>query len=172
VRFLVLSDTYAPQAITQKLNLIPDEMQPKGSRFQGPPARPVSHIWVIESGLPDEVPLDAHFERIMDRIASHAQEIRDLLDDRATKATFQVFREFLSGPEDRDVREEADGARDRLHLVQEPGAKTIDRVVGRDFDRLRGQHSLLGFHLGSDVLAFAASSGVEFDFDEYGDEYE
>ncbi|HTW06839.1 MAG TPA: hypothetical protein VME46_04980 [Acidimicrobiales bacterium] len=67
-------------------------------------------------------------------------------------AAIQVFRNFEPGPEDR--------------AVSEPGRH------GHDFERLRGQHPLVGFVITPSLVAYAAAAGIGFDFDEYGDEDE
>jgi hypothetical protein len=39
---------------------------------------------------------------------------------------------------------------------------------GREFERLSGQHQLLGWHLGRNILDFLRDVDAEMDFDEYG----
>jgi hypothetical protein len=41
-------------------------------------------------------------------------------------------------------------------------------TAGEDYTKLSGQHQLLGFNLGSDVLRFVLDVGADFWFDEYG----
>ena len=113
---------------------------------------PRCHLWHLGSGVKShEVPLDDHFDALLSRLSGSTNRIRELVQDEAT-ARIQVVRHFDPGPEDRHI--------------SEPG-----RYVG-DYERVPGQHPLVGFGLEPDFIRFSAKAGIGFDFDEYGYEHE
>lgn len=149
----ITSDDLDPGVISERLGLMPDEVKLRGSRHQGPPPVPRTHLWRFNSGLTsEELPLDDHFESLRTRLGDSAARLGELLRTEHVSAVVQVVRYFEPGPEDRHITE--------------PG-----RHVG-DYERVRGQHPLVGFDIAPDLVAFAAEAGIGFDFDEYGDEDE
>jgi hypothetical protein len=55
------------------------------------------------------------------------------------------------------------------YFDDEAGEEEEDgRMAGSDLVRLPGQHQLLGWHLGADVLTFLVRVGAVLDVDEYG----
>ena len=58
------------------------------------------------------------------------------------------------------------------HFDDDEGEDESERAwvdaEGHAWERLPGQHQLLGWHLDSDVLGFLRSVGAELDVDEYG----
>src|SRR5262245_45349890 len=105
---------------------MPDEVRLMGSRHPGPPPVPRTHTWRLNSGAgSDELTLDEHFGSLLARVAGSASRLRDLIESGEVDAAIQVVRRFTPGPEDRRVSEPR-------------------RYVG-DYERLRGQHPLVGF---------------------------
>jgi hypothetical protein len=149
--FGIRSDTLEPHVVTTRLGFEPDNARRKGSRQPGPPPAPRVNLWDVASGLLDTEPLDAHFDALLTRLMPHTDSIKRLLADGEATGVLQVVRFTEPGPEDEAI---------------------IEPTSGPDWERLGGQHPLLGFHLNTDVLRLAVDLGVEIDFDEYGDEHE
>ena len=152
VYFGIASEALTPDAISAAVGLQPDESRPKGSRRPGPPPIPRRHLWKLRSGVPETADLNDHFAALVAKLAGYEDRIEALLDTEDADGGFQVVRHFDPGPED--------------EAIIEPG-----RLVD-GFERLRGQHPLLSFHLEEEWLAVAVKLGGGIDFDEYGDEYE
>lgn len=147
------SDTVDPGTISERLGLMPDEVKLMGSRHPGPPPLPRTHMWRLNSGTgSDERTLDEHFQSLLARLTGSASKLRELTVSGEVDAVIQIVRHFTPGPEDR--------------RISEPG-----RHRG-DFERLRGQHPLVGFGIEAGLITYAAEAGIGFDFDEYGDEDE
>lgn len=106
----------------------------------------------MDSGAREESSLDHHFESLRVRLGDTAEHLRNLQETEDVSAVIQVVRSFEPGPEDRHI--------------SEPGR------YGEDYERLRGQHPLVGFEISPDLVTYAARAGTGFDFDEYGDEDE
>ena len=142
-----------PDAITSRVQLVPDETKAKGSRITDPKPIPRFHLWTVKSGCPETAELNDHLSALVAKIEPYTSLIRAFLDSSDADGQFNVVREFEAGPE-------LDGIVD------------VGRYGPGNLERLRGQHPLLGFHLDRDVLDLASSLGVDFDFDEYGDEFD
>lgn len=148
----IRSDGVDPGVISERLGLMPDEVKLRGSKHQGPPPVPRTHLWRLNSGASQESPLDDHFESLRVRLGDTADRLRNLQETEDVSAVIQVVRSYGLGPEDRHI--------------SEPGRY---REV---YERLRGQHPLVGFDISPDLVSYAARAGIGFDFDEYGDEDE
>jgi Domain of unknown function (DUF4279) len=147
------SDTVDPGTISERLGLMPDEVKLMASKHPGPPPVPRTHLWRLNSGVgSDEVALDEHFDSLLARVSGSASRIRELIESGQVDAVIQVVRHFTPGPED--------------PRISEPGGHL------EGYERLRGQHPLVGFGIESGLVAYAAEAGITFDFDEYGDEDE
>ncbi len=142
-----------PDAITSRVQLVPDETKAKGSRIAGPTPVPRFHLWTVKSGCPETADLNAHLSALAAKIEPYARLIRTFLDSSEADGQFSIVRKFEAGPE--------------LDAIVDVG-----RYGPGNLERLRGQHPLLGFHLDREVIDLATSLGVDFDFDEYGDEFE
>jgi len=86
---------------------------------------------------------------IIGRLWPVAERIRSLVDDGTCTATLQVVRRF-NDPE---------GEEERLD--------TVSAELGK-LEKLPGQHQLLGWHIGQEVIDFVSATGAEIDLDEYG----
>jgi hypothetical protein len=131
----------------------PDETKAKGSRAAGPKPLPRFHLWTVQSGFPDTAELNDHLAALASKISPFIQHIRSFLDSSDAHGQFSIVRKFESGSE--------------LETIVDVG-----RNGPGNLERLRGQHPLLGFHLDREIVDLAHDLGVDFDFDEYGDEYE
>jgi Domain of unknown function (DUF4279) len=149
---ILKSKVVEPAVISERMGLVPDEVKPMGSRLSGPPMRPAVHIWKLRSGVPDNLPLTDHFTSLLAKLGGSVEHLRDLLADGQVVGCIQVVRHFEPGPEDPEIIEPR-------------------RQVG-DLVRLGGQHPLVGFEIEPALVVFAATAGLGFDFDEYGDEVE
>lgn len=147
----VWSETLTPAMITERLGLVADETREKGARREDPPV-PRKHSWRLNSDLPHEERIDAHLERLLERLAPASDAIKALTVSGLADVSLQFVRHFETGPEDEDVL-----------AAREASVPEGLRV-------LRGQHPALGFHLSVEVLARIAALGLSIGFDEYGDE--
>ena len=143
------SDDLTPDQITEIMGVPADEVKHKGSRTPGPPPVPRCHLWELRSGLPDDRPLQDHFDVLLLKIATVGERIAEFLrrSDDGT-AVLQVVRNFEDGEEDFDV--------------------TTWGIEGMPFKRLGGQHPFLGLHLDMQQLRLLVSLELEVSFDEYG----
>jgi len=143
------SDDLLPDAMTAIVGTPPDIAKPRGSRRPGPPPVPRGHIWQLHSGIPEDRPLEEHFDVLCLKIAAIGEGILELRQrDEDLGAGVNVVRYFNEGPEDFD---------EATWGVEMPG-----------FEHVGGQHPLLGFHLELEHLRLLGSLGLSIDFDEYG----
>jgi hypothetical protein len=108
----------------------------------------VHHSWKIEcrtAGLR----VDEQIEQVLGRIAPVAERVRDLAETDEVATRLQIVRLF----DDDDGEEE----------LFEGG---IDEDGGL-YERLAGQHQLLGWRLTSDQLSLLVSVRASIDSDEY-----
>jgi hypothetical protein len=138
--------------LTDRVGLIPDEVNLMASRHPGPKLVPRTHLWKLASGLPGTKALDEHFAALLAKLEGSAPRVRHLLDGGEASGCISVARYFEPGPEDREIIE--------------PGQR------GPGWERLRGQHPLVGFQILPALISYVADAGLWFDFDEYGDEDE
>jgi hypothetical protein len=150
VYFALSSPSVSAQEMTARLCLEPDEVSVRGSRTSAPP-RPVAHVWKIvcrERGLT----VDEQVGQIMRRLRPHRDEIAALSRELAARdpgqagAVLEVVRDF----------DDPDGEEEEL---SPPDAY---------FQKLPGQHQLLGWSLDLEVLQFLLVTGAHLDVDEYG----
>jgi hypothetical protein len=149
---LIRSDVLAPVEVTARLGLEPDQVKPRGSQAVGPPPRPQVHIWIVRSGRPETATVEAHLDRLLARLEPHVDRIGALLAEDHTSGVIEIVRYFEVGKEDDEV------------LAIGQGSDSLER--------LRGQHSLLGFHLDQRLIRFVNHTQITIDIDEYGDEHE
>ncbi|MEW2330033.1 DUF4279 domain-containing protein [Micromonospora chersina] len=135
--------------ITARLGIDPDEVSVRGSRLAQPP-RPATHMWQIVCREPG-LTVDEQIKHIVDRLSPHAERIGalaaelDRIDGEPGASVLQVVRVF----------EHPDGEQEDLTSPVE------------DFEKLPGQHQLLGWHLDSQTLEFLRLTRAELDVDEY-----
>ena len=146
VYFALSSRTMPTAEMTAILGLEPDEFTVRGSRIISSRPVPATHSWKIvcrERGLC----VDEQAARVVQRLSPHVEAIAALarqLDaehDQGPGAVLQVVRQF-NDVEGHD------------HLASAP----LD---------LADRPSLLGWHLGRDVLDFLHTTGAVLDVDEY-----
>ena len=146
----IMSETITAITLTEIIGLEADRQSVRGSRNDHPDPLPRFHRWSLSSGLPDTATVNDQLDGLMQRMHPRLTAIKDLLTNPEVGGGISVVRHFEEGPE--------------TEQVAGPG-----RTIG-SLERLAGQHPLLGFHLGDDVLAFVADLGIGLDFDEYGPE--
>jgi hypothetical protein len=132
--------------ITARLMMQPDGVRIKGSRRAEPPV-PVCHSWRVicdDQGLT----VDEQVTRVVDRLRPHQPTIAELTREPGARcgAVLQVVRYF----DDENGEEEE---------LNPPDAR---------FQKLSGQHQLLGWHLDRRTLVFLMTVNAEIDVDEYG----
>lgn len=145
-RFGIYSQSLTAAEMTARLKVEPDKLSIRGSRSADPPI-PVFHVWTV---ICDErgVSLGAQVQRVIERLRPCQQAIAELIREPTAdcEAGLSLIRHF--GDEDGEEEE-----------LSSPDAP---------FQKLAGQHQLLGWHLGLDVLAFLVSVGASIGADEYG----
>lgn len=150
--FMIRSESVPLPDITAQLGTEPDEVSRRGSRIKGPPPRPVCNIWRLTSGYPDTASLDEHLSALFAKLDPLSDKVQAFLGSADATGVIEVVRNFSAGVEE-----------DHVLAPHKPP---------EGVERLPGQHPLLGFHLDHQLIAFAAHTHVDIDFDEYGDEYD
>lgn len=143
----VKSESLSIESIADRLGLEPDQTRIRASRSVDPP-RPVYNIWEIRSDQPG-LTIDHHLSALVERATPIAGELGRLASEPDCFVVLQVVRHF-----DDDGEEEQ--------------PIVVDLADGRSFEKLAGQHQLLGWHLEPRILEFLIESGCELDVDEYG----
>jgi hypothetical protein len=139
--------------ITARLRIEPDHFRVKGSRIKNPD-RPAAHGWQVHCDLPglsvsDQI--DAVIDRVIDKKVEIAKLVVDLKSEaNPGSAVLQVVRYF----NDKNGEEE--------------NGDSVTMPDGTTFEKLSGQHQLLGWHLGRRTLDFLDHVGAVIDVDEYG----
>ncbi|MEU5529419.1 DUF4279 domain-containing protein [Micromonospora chersina] len=147
--FKLASAHVSAAEITARLGIEPDEIRVRGDRLAQPP-RPAAHMWQVVCRKPG-LTVDEQIEQIVDRLYPHAERIGalaaelDRVDGEPGASTLQVVRVF----------EHPDGEEEDLTSPAE------------GFEKLPGQHQLLGWHLDGRTLEFLRLTGAELDVDEY-----
>lgn len=144
VYFAVRSETLPATEVTAALGLGPDSVLIRASRHRDPD-QPKVHAWNVECRSPG-MTVDEQVGEIYARLLPVLDRLVALRREHDVDTVLQVVRSF-----DDDVGEEEE--------LSPPGS---------DYEKLGGQHQLLGWHLGRDVLDFLQLTGAELDVDEYG----
>lgn len=140
--FRVGSGELNPDEITALLLIEPDRVGWRGSRSKEP-CIPATNLWSVQSRLKGRV--DEMVRDLVDRF----EPLRTPLDQlRAAKDSWIVI------------------SVGRHFDVDDGDAEHLD--VNDDFEKVPGQHQLLGFHLDVDLLVRLTRMGCAVDFDEYG----
>ncbi|MBP2389072.1 DUF4279 domain-containing protein [Aeromicrobium fastidiosum] len=147
VYFVLDSDSMSAAEMAAYLAVDPDEVLVRGSR-QLDPVRPASHAWKIVCRTPG-LDLDALASAVLGRVAPAAERIRQLVDTNEVFATLQVVRYF----------NDDDG--------QPEETVTIDEE-GHSWEKMPGQHQMLGWSLDAETLELLVAMGATIDVDEYG----
>jgi hypothetical protein len=150
VYFALRSRELSATEMATRLGLEPDEVLLRGSRQPDPPV-PVSHAWKIvcrRHGLT----VDEQLAQVLARLTPYTEKIAELAAELTTRegeqsgARLSVVRYFGS---DDGEEEEPSGPAD-------------------PFQKLPGQHQLLGWTLSRETMRFLLATGSSLDVDEYG----
>lgn len=149
VYFAVKSETMDAVEMTARIGLEPDETTVLGSHSAEPP-RPAAYTWKVVCRDP-EVTVDELIARLVDRLAPFSGAVGELVEqlnggEGGSCAVLQVVRYLDTDDGDDEQASSPDPA----------------------FEKLSGQHQLLGWHLDRRVLDFLISTHAELDVDEYG----
>jgi hypothetical protein len=152
--YFALTSTHMSAAeITARLGIEPDETKVRGSRRDRPPL-PAVHIWRVVCRKP-HLTVDEQIAQVIDRLFEHAERIGALavelhridgaIDGALPAGMLKIVRVF-EGPdgEEEDLTSPVEG-----------------------FEKLPGQHQLLGWHLDTRALEFLRLTRAELDVDEY-----
>jgi uncharacterized protein DUF4279 len=145
----VASHVLDPGQVSQIIGVDPHETKLRGSRSPGPPPTPRVHLWLLKSGLPEDLRLYEHLDVLFAIIGAHVDGFRKVAMTPETAAWLTVVRYFE--PKDDELNEAA------LGLPE-----------GSPYERLSGQHPLLGWALDRERIALLFQSGIGLDIDEYG----
>ncbi len=142
--FAIHSTMTSSGAIAAFLGMEPDRSIVRGS-VSVELDRPLHHGWCVDCDQPG-MRVDEQVAEVVDRLRPISSKIRAFLDaDSTASPVMEVVRYF----------------------DYEEGVEEDDVTIGR-FQKLSGQHQLLGWHLSRDVLDFLAEVGAALDADEYG----
>jgi Domain of unknown function (DUF4279) len=153
VYFAATSNVLPVSDLTARLGVESDGFSVRGSKMANPPV-PRAHMWQIRCDDPG-LAVGEQIARVIARLAPYRERITNLGRELAGQdppgsLRLQVVRYFDDEEgEDENEREWVD-------------------AEGNAWERMSGQHQLLGWHLDSDVLSFLHSVGAEVDIDEYG----
>jgi len=132
--------------ITGRLGVEPDGFMLRGSRTTDPPV-PKRHSWEIRSEGPG-LRVDENLDQLVDRLEAHAYAIGNLVQElgkegaqiRGVGSVLKVIRHF--GDDDGDEED--------LSVTELPDGST--------FEKLSGQHQLLGWGLSQRVIDFLVAT--------------
>ncbi|HEX5542135.1 MAG TPA: DUF4279 domain-containing protein [Micromonospora sp.] len=148
--FALASTRVAAAEITARLGIEPDEVVVRGSR-QAVPVRPARHWWRVVCRKPG-LTVDDQIAQIVDRLFDHAERIGELAVEL-------------------DRIEEGPGGGSVLQVVrvfEHPEGEEEDLTSPVEgWQKLPGQHQLLGWHLDTRALEFLRLTRAELDVDEY-----
>jgi hypothetical protein len=144
VYLTVGTSTIAADELERLLQLPGDQKMVAGSKGRRP-LRPVEHAWRVVSDAPG-LTIDEHIMRLLARLGSAREAIRELATRDDVSVTLQVVR----------------------YLNDETGEEEDRTPAAEGMERLPGQHQLLGWHLSADVIEFLDDIGAQLDVDEYG----
>jgi hypothetical protein len=132
--------------IAARLRIEPDKSLVRGSRQADPPI-PAEHAWEI---ICDErsMTVEEHVRRVIDRLRLQQDAIAELTREPAPRCAAQLSVVRYFGDDEGEEEE-----------LSPPGAR---------FQKIPGQHQLLGWHLDRDTLKFLIAVHAELDVDEYG----
>lgn len=149
VYFALWSKETSAAEVSAHLGVDCDDATVKASDSADPP-RPGYHSWKISCETAGS-PLDVQISEVLDRITPVADRVQELVETRGVNARLQIVRYF----DDEDGEEESLG---------EP----ITDDDGHVWEKMPGQHQLLGWQLEPAQLKLLASLGADIDADEYG----
>ena len=146
--FRLASEDMSADEIARRVGLRADKSSVRGSELEGPRPKPLLNSWQIVCEMPG-LSVGEHICQVVDRIRAYEPGIRECVD-AGCSATMQVVR-YLGAWLDDDEGEEEERT-----------------ITPEGLEKLPGQHQLLGWHLGPEILAFLTRVGAELDLDEYG----
>ncbi|QFY05898.1 DUF4279 domain-containing protein [Nonomuraea phyllanthi] len=149
VYFAMKSDILSAVEMSARIGLEPDEAMVQGRRSRQP-LRPAMHVWKIACRDPG-LTVDEMISRVVDRLEPFSEAVGGLVEElnrghSGSCAVLQVVRYY--GDEEGEVED-----------LRSPDPA---------FEKVPGQHQLLGWHLDGRVLRFLVSARAELDVDEYG----
>ena len=136
------SGELSPDEITALLLVEPDRVGWRGSRSKEP-CIPAANLWSVQSRMKGCV--DEMIRDLVDRFEPLRFALDQILAANDSWIVISIGRHF--DPDDGEAE---------------------DLDVNDDFEKVPGQHQLLGFHLDVDLLARLTKMGCPVDFDEYG----
>ncbi|MCD9196923.1 DUF4279 domain-containing protein [Aeromicrobium wangtongii] len=145
--FALRSQSMSSVEMAAHLAVEPDEVTVRGSR-QLDPVRPAGHSWKVVCRTPG-LDLDTLVATVLDRVAPAAARIRELVDADVIDATLLIVRYF---------NDEAGQAEEKVAFDED----------GHTWEKMPGQHHMLGWSLEAETLELLVSMGASIDVDEYG----
>ena len=145
--FALRDETTTAAEVTGSLGIEPDEVRMRASNPVFPP-RPASYSWAVVSRT-ENVALDVHISRVLDRVAPAASDVRRLVDDRGVEVRLVIVRYFSD-----------DGDAEAFDASITPGGDLLEH--------LPGPHQPLGWFLSVEALTLLTSMRAGIWADEYG----
>ena len=145
--FSLSSETVTAATITGSLGIEPDKILVRGAR-DAARVIPRVHEWsVMARG--DNRPVNDMVTELLRRLEPVIAKITTVVREMPVQARLQLVRKF-----------------DDPEGVDDQG--TTPEMAARGWEKLSGQHHLLGWHLDRQALDFLERTNAELDVDEYG----
>lgn len=145
--FSLSSETVTAAAITGKLGIEPDKILVRGAR-DAARVIPRVHDWRVRV-RGDNRPINDMLAELIQRLDPVVGTIATVVREMPVQARLQVVRKF----------DDPDG-------VEDEG--TTPQMAARGWEKVEGQHHLLGWRLDRQTLDFLQRTSAELDVDEYG----
>jgi hypothetical protein len=145
--FALDSESVTAATITARLGFEPDEILVRGAR-DAERVIPRVHSWEVQSRLTNR-PIDEMITELLAQLAPVEDQIAALVHEMAVQARIQLVRTFNDPEGDEDEGTPPD-------------------LAAKGWEKLGGQHHLLGWHVDRQALDFLQKTHAELDVDEYG----
>jgi hypothetical protein len=145
--FSLSSETVTAATVTGRLGIEPDKILVRGAR-DAARVIPRTHEWSVAARR-DNRRLNDMISELIERLNPVVEKIATLVRDMPVQARLQIVRNF----------DDTEGLADE---------GTTPEMAAQGWEKLSGQHHLLGWHLDRQALDFLMRTSAEFDVDEYG----
>lgn len=145
--FSLSSETVTAATITGSLGIEPDEIKVRGAR-DAARVIPRAHEWRVTARR-DNCSVNDMVSELLQRLDPVIEKIATIVREMPVQARLQLVRVF-----------------DDPEGVEDEG--TTPEMAARGWEKLDGQHHLLGWRLDRQTLAYLERTDAELDVDEYG----
>jgi hypothetical protein len=145
--FSLSSETVTAATITGKLGIEPDEILVRGAR-DAARVIPRAHDWAVRARRENR-PIGDMVTELLQRLDPVIEKIAIIVREMPVQARLQLVRNL----------DDSEGSEDE---------GTTPEIAARGWEKVGGQHHLLGWHLDRRTLDFLERTNAELDVDEYG----